>query len=172
MPFKNLAIPFSFLLILISCSSRTSYDLKNGSNDIIIYSDSFITIQRSTEVLGDELFISHIVNRKREFIDEDFTILNISDSIENINLKDSFSFSEFCNFKKCWYKSFVEIPLPFRNLQNCNSYQVIYYFDFRNVKNKSLVIRTNIKFSTNHLITSSEIIDTLMRNTTHSIPQL
>ena len=171
MTLKNLLIAISSLLILISCSSRISYDMKNGSNDLVIYSDSFLTIQRSTEVLGDELFISHLVTKKREFKNDDFSFLSISDSIQNVNLKDSISFYESCNFKKYWYKSFTEIPLASRNFKNCDSYQVIYYFDFKNKNDRSLIIKTNTKFSNHELITSLDIIDTLIRNKTYHIPQ-
>ena len=42
------------LLLLYSCTSRTHYEDKSGGNNANIFEDSFITIQRSTEVLSEE----------------------------------------------------------------------------------------------------------------------
>ena len=171
MELKNLFLFTCTVFILNSCTPHTSYNMKKGSSSIIIYDDNYISIQRSTEVLGDELFVSHLINKKADFKDEDFTILDISDSIANTKALDSFSLYESCSYKKLWFNSFNEIPLTIRNLKNCNSYQVIYYYNIRDFKNKSLVIKTNTKFSNNQLITSSQILDTLIRNTTYSLPQ-
>ena len=88
MELKNLFLFTCTVFILNSCTPHTSYNMKKGSSSIIIYDDNYISIQRSTEVLSDELFVSHLINKKADFKDEDFTILDISDSIANTKALD------------------------------------------------------------------------------------
>ncbi len=169
---KRVAIlSFLFIILLLpySCTSRTHYEDKSGENNARIFEDSFITIQRSTEVLGDELMISHIVNKKMDFSQENFSINDISDQVEGMIIKDSFSYFA-CDYREYWYKAFSDVPSGLRNLQKCPSYQIIYYYPIKNLKNR-IVIRTNLNFSvigTNHSIRN---IDTLIKNTTYHIPQ-
>ena len=167
---KGKIFSFAFVVILLnSCSSWVSYEDKNGNNDIIVYEDSLINIQRSTEVLGDELIISHLVNRKVKFATINFSINDISDQIENVKLKDSFSYSS--SYKKYWYKKFIEIPIDFRNLQECASYQVIYYYPSKNIKGNQIIISTNFDFLINGKSYLVNHIDTLFKHKKYHIPQ-
>lgn len=160
----------SIVVLLSSCSSWVSYDLKE-SNDVIIYNDSLITIQRSTEILGDELMVSHLVNKKKDFSLDLFSIKNISDKINNLNPKDSLSFYQTCKYKKYWYRNFSEISPNFKNLENCGSYQIIYYYPLKETK-KNIIITTNLEFIINGKGYATIRIDTLTKNKKYHIPQL
>ena len=155
---KGKIFSFAFVVILLnSCSSWVSYEDKNGNNDIIVYEDSLINIQRSTEVLGDELIISHLVNRKVKFATINFSINDISDQIENVKLKDSFSYSS--SYKKYWYKNCV----------TCN--QKIYYNPSKNIKGNQIIISTNFDFLINGKSYLVNHIDTLFKHKKYHIPQ-
>lgn len=169
---KRIAIPGFLIIILLlpySCTSRIHYGDKSGGNDAHIFEDSLITIQRSTEVLGDELMISHIVDKKMDFSPENFSINDISDQVETMRIKDSFSYFA-CDYNEYWYKTFSDVPSGLRNLQKCPSYQIIYYYSIKSLKNR-IVIRTNLNLSVNGTNHSIRNIDTLIKNTTYHIPQ-
>jgi len=159
-----------FVVILFnSCSSWISYEDKNGNNDIIIYEDSLLYIQRSTEVLGDELMISHLVTIKAKFSNANFLINDISDQIENLKVKDSFSYS--CSYKKYWYKKFSEIPIGVRKLQECASYQIIYYYPTKDLIGNQIIISTNFDYWSNGKSYLVNRIDTLIKHKTYHMPQ-
>ncbi|MEO8771642.1 MAG: hypothetical protein ABI402_16220 [Ferruginibacter sp.] len=167
---NNIFFYIVIVLILNSCSTWVSYDSKNGSNDIIIYEDSLIRIQRSTEVIAGKLQISHLVDRKKKFETGKCSIENISDDIKDTNNKDSLSFYESCSFKKYWYSKFSDIPLRFRNLQDCASFQIIYYYPAKAIKDK-IIICTNLNFILNGKNYEIKNVDTLFRNTEYHTPQ-
>lgn len=163
----------SILLILLlfinACTPWQSYDLK-GSNDILIYEDNLIKIQRSTEIINNQLMISHLLTKKEDFSHENFSIEELSNKISGIEFNDSPSFYEACSYKKYWYKNFLDIPSSLRNLDNCNSSQIIYYFTINNIK-KSIVINTDLKFKVSGKYHAINKIDTLYINKQYHIPQ-
>lgn len=170
--FRRINKLFNLIFVVIlfnSCNSWISYEDKNGSNNIIIYEDSLICIQRSTEVLGDELMISHLVTKKGNFSNANFLINDISDQIENLKAIDSFSYS--CSYKKYWLKKFSEIPINFRNFQECTTYQIIYYYHSNDLKGRQMVINTNIDYLNNGKSYSVNRIDTLIKHKTYHMPQ-
>jgi hypothetical protein len=139
---------FSIGVVMItSCTTRVTYKNKDGSNDILIYKDSLFSIQRSTELFGDKLMVSHLINRVNSFSDTSFSIDNIADIINNISYADSMSLYESCSFKTYSYKTFTEIPSEFRSLQNCASYQIIYYYPIEKIVGDDIIVNTSLKFS-------------------------
>ena len=151
----------AILLFLGSCSAYVEYVDKNGNNDILVYEDSLITIQRSTEKLGDEILVSHIVRKKDNFSRREYSISNISDHIPFLKARDSFAFSY--NVTEQRYKSFSDIPVIAKSFENYTSFQIVNYFPIEKFEDKEFSIYFKLEVNINGTIHTFYRNDTVFK---------
>lgn len=159
-------LPFIFS----ACSTWKWYDV-DGNNDVIIYEDSVLKIQRSTEIIDKQLTISHMVTKKKNISSGNYIVENLTDSIIKMKSSDSLSFYESCTFKKKWYKKFTDIPPELKSFDSCYSSQIIYYYTLDKFE-KKITLETNLSlkiYGRYYMINKS---DTLCLNKKYHILQL
>jgi hypothetical protein len=157
------------MLLLYSCRESVSYVDKKGNNDVLIYEDSLISIQRSTEKLGDEIIISHIVTRRDTFSTANYLISTISDQIPLLKPRDSFTVTY--NVTEQWYKSFSDTSFDARNLarnlQINTRFQITYYFPLNKFEDDKFSIDFTLGLKINGTIHTFYRKDTLFKRSVH-----
>jgi hypothetical protein len=167
---KNLKIFFLVIIVVFfsSCSERIYYESKNGNNDILI-DNKYIIIQRSTEVLGGNLHVSHNIDSKTIYKSK-FILESISDSISNI-----VNYSEVyvsCSFKKLKMK-FENLPDSIKNFSACSNLQFISFFSTKNNDiGNPIYLHTKLVLKIENKDTVVNIIDTLFKKKYRYMPHL
>lgn len=170
--FKKCKKAFIFLCLFVvatSCTEKISYVNSYGSNNEVIYKDSSFAVQRSTEVLGSDLLISHIVSKLDSSNKYGFSILKLADGVEGMSVSDTLSI--YSNLKEYSFKRLLDVPDEIRSLTNKDGFQVIYFFRDKHKFPRKVVLTTELEFVRNGEARIIKTTDTLIRQTTKQVPQ-